>query len=308
MYILVIIAVFCAAINNIFLHVLSKVDRENNPYLVNAIISTVWVVGLLAYNKGWQGATNYTIICGLIYGLVLAGFIFFKTMAMSTGPIALTTLIGCGGFVITTVFNAIYWKEKVDVFEIVGIILMLIAVLMINYTPRSREEKHKEKTSLKWKIYCLMFFIFSAATGIVFRFHQSLDKANTDEMMIFASGVATVILLVIFFIGLAVGKKENVSNTSVSFENRQGSKKKWWGILIAVICGIFSCVYNRLNIYNTGVLPNALFFPIFNGGVVIVSFLSGWLLFKEKPTKTHFIGVALGFLALLSFSRFFGLV
>ena len=305
MYGLLIVAIISAGINNVLLHILSAKKVKYNSLIFNALISLVWVIGLFIYNSGWQDSTSRTLLWGVIYGFALIGFIYFKSMAMATGPIALTALIGCGSFVITTLFNALYWKERMDFFELAGILLMIIAVLLINYKPN---DKDNPKKNFHWQIYCIFFFLFSGATGIIFKFHQSVDKANTDEMMIVAAGLTTIVLLCIFTIGKLVERKKGKLQVSEN-DNIVGVDYKRSlvvTILIALGCGVVSCIYNRLNIFNSGVLPSTLFFPVFNGGVVIFSFLSGWLLFKEKPTKWQFLGVFIGVVAILLVSRLFG--
>ena len=306
MYFLLVISIVCAGVNNIALHVLSKNKIKYNPLLFNAFISLVWGILLSVYNCGVQNYTEKTLLWGILYGFALFGFIYFKSMAMSTGPISLTALFGCASFVITTLFNALYWQESIGFFEIVGIVLMLAAVLLMNY--RSEEEKEcGKKTTLHWRIYCILFFLFSGATGIIFRFHQQADKTNTDEMMIFASGIATVVLFGCFLCGKLVKSRQAIKEKT-SFETQAADKKRGVVFLVALLCGAVSCIYNRLNIFNAGILPSVLFFPLFNGGVVIFSFISGWLLFKEKPTKVQFFGALIGILAILFVSRFFGLV
>ena len=303
MYSLVVAAIVCATINNFFLHLLSNKVRRYNPYLFNGAITLVWVVCLLIYNGGFGISTRETAIFGCLYGLTLTGFIFFKSMAMATGSLALTALIGCGSFVVTTIFNAVYWHEQIGAFEIIGIILMLIAVLMINRSSNTDTEK-KDNGSFRWKLYCAMFFIFSAATGIIFRFHQTADKAHTDEMMIFSAIVATLMLCLIAAIRAVMAKKDEGTCRQ---SEKADKKAKLILCAIAVASGIFSCVYNRLNIYNSGVLPSTFFFPVFNGGVVIGSLLVGIFFFKEKPSKIQLLGVCLGCLAIVTLSRFFGL-
>jgi drug/metabolite transporter (DMT)-like permease len=308
MYGLLIVAIICAGINNVLLHIISAKKVKYNPLIFNALISLVWVVVLFIYNLGWRDSTSQTWLWGIIYGFALIGFIYFKSMAMATGPIALTALIGCGSFVITTLFNALYWKERMGFFEIAGILLMIIAVLLINYKPNDKENKDTPKKNFHWQINCIFFFLFSGATGIIFRFHQSVDKANTDEMMIVAAGLTTIVLLCIFTIGKLVeikkGKLQVSENNNIVGVDYKRSLVVI--ILIALGCGVCSCIYNRLNIFNSGVLPSTLFFPVFNGGVVIFSFLSGWLLFKEKPTKLQFFGAFIGVVAILLVSRLFG--
>lgn len=302
MYGLVAVAIVCAAFYNIFLHFLAK--KKYNPFLFNALICLLWLVGLSVYNLGWQGSSSKTWIYGCLYGITLTGFIFFKTMAMANGPIALTALLGCSSFIVSTIFNGVYWKERVGFLEIAGIVLMLLSVVLINYTPTKKGEE-KQTLSWKWKLYCGLYFVFASATGILFRFHQYDDKAYTDEMMILASAFAFLALILIYFLSLCLRKKETRGLAKTETTTAVSKLPIW---VIALVCGGLSCLYNRLNIYNSGVLPSTLFAPIYNGGVVMASFFAGWCLFKEKPTKLQYIGAALGFLSLLSFSRLFGLL
>lgn len=305
MYSLVAVAIGFATINNILLHILG--GRKYNAYLFNALISCMWIVCLAIFNGGWKGSSADTWVYGFVYGLTLTGFIFFKTMAMASGPIALTVLIGCGSFIITGPFNALYWREKVGFFEVLGIVLMLASVFLIEYQPVPKGGK-KERLSLRWKIYCGFYFLFSAATGILFRLHQYTDVAHTDEMMMLAAALSCVVLLAVYGVSALFVAKRTVGRVADERAQVCGRKGQIYVIGVALACGVCSCVYGRLNIYNSGALPGMLFAPIFNGGLVMASFIAGRLFFKEKSTVTQLIGVAVGILSLLAFSHFFGLL
>ena len=172
---------------------------------------------------------------------------------------------------------------------------MIASVLLINFKPSASP---KDEKTLKWRISCVFFFLFSGLIGIIFKFHQSADKVHTDEMMIFASAIATAGLAGIYLFKSKIkrGKKSGEAGCPKA-------KKSVLTVAIALSCGAVSCLYNRLNIYNAGTLPSVLFFPVFNGGVVMLSFLCGVILFKEKPNKLQILGVILGIIAII----FFGL-
>ena len=76
---------------------------------------------------------------------------------------------------------------------------------------------------------------------------------------------------------------------------------------LTLACGVAGCVYNRLNIYLSGAMANAVFFPLFNGGNIILSTLAGWLLFREALSKMQMAGIACGMVAVVLVSNFFGL-
>ena len=55
---------------------------------------------------------------------------------------------------------------------------------------------------------------------------------------------------------------------------------------------------NKLNLYLSGVLPGILFFPLVNGGVILLSILASRVLFHEKMTPKQVLGVVLGVLSI----------
>ena len=293
---------------------------------------------------------------------MLAGFLFCKMQAFANGPIHFTSLIGSSSFILTTVFNAVYWKEAVSPWQIAGIVLMLAAVFLITYRPRRESTEQKQKLTWKWKIYAAFFFLFSALTGIIFRFHQAADAARTDEMMIFASAVVIALLAILGSGAALFGRRrrpaaenipaaestpaaENVpaeenasaaenipaeenasaAESTPAAEQQSAVQPSDGGAAAAgsavlpvkkrvlaagaltLACGVAGCVYNRLNIYLSGAMANAVFFPLFNGGNIILSTLAGWLLFRETLSKMQIVGIACGMAAVVLVSNFFGL-
>ena len=295
MYLLLTVSIVFATLNNVALQYPTKKDIGFNPFLFNVIVALVWFPILFIYNGGIRNVTFNTCIYGLIYGFVFTGFIFFKSKAMSSGPISLTALIGCSSFVITTIFNAIYWKESIGFFEAAGIVVALIAIILSNIDFK-RNSRQKETSSLKWKIYSLFFFLFAGSTGIIFRFHQNVDAENTNEMMMIAAIISVLIFIIIWLIG--GGLKKNDADEKPKFG--------WIILIVALICGVLSCVYNRLNIYLSGAMPSVLFFPIFNCSVILLSLCCGCIMYKEKLTIQKAVGVFLGVVAVSLISRFFG--
>ena len=304
---LLVVSIFAAVCNNVILHLLSAKNIRYNPFLFNAGGSLVWIIILLCI--GGQGAyTPTTVLYGVLYGTVMVGFLFFKMQAITTGPILVASLLGCSSFVVTTVFNAIYWKEKIDAFGVSGILLMLVAFYLITIkTPGGqRTEENKKKIRRVWIVYCIFFLLFAASTGIIFKFHQTYDSANTNEMMIVSAVVSAAVFLLIYFISKFFSKKKEPEK-SEAVQVAAGKNERAMLIGLMVAAGAASCIYNRLNVYLVGVLPSALFFPVFNGSIIMLASVAGRIAFKEKLTRRQMIGVCCGVLAIILISKFFGL-
>lgn len=299
---IMVLSVVFAGLNNIILRYLANTKLKYNPFLFNSIMMLVWIVILFCMG-GIKGANGTTVLYAFLYGLITCGFIFFKNAALTNGPISITSLIGGSSFIFTTIFNSIYFKDNVKIIQIIGMVVMVIAVLLVNFP-----QKTGEKTTLKWKILCAIFFVFAGLVGIIFRFHQIDDKAHTNEMMIMASAFATIMLLIMYGVSKIIQKAKTSKTELVTEEEKPTAKAVWAIIAFAVASGIVSCVYNRCNIFLSGAMPTILFSPIFNGALILVSFVAGLVLFKEKATAPKIIGFVLGIIAIICSSGVFGLV
>ena len=75
-------------------------------------------------------------------------------------------------------------------------------------------------------------------------------------------------------------------------------KEKLIFIRYALISGLLSCLYNRLNIYLCSVLDGVIFFPVFNGGVILLSALLAIRMLNEKLLLRQVLGVLSGILGI----------
>ena len=321
-YFFLALSVLAAAANNTMLHLPLLKRSKVNEFVFNIGVAAVWIVLLFAVNGGVHGFSSRTALFGLLYGIVLAGFLFCKMQAFANGPVHLTSLVGSSSFILTTVFNAVYWKEKVSGWQIAGILMMLAAVFAITWRPHRAESDKKQKLTGKWAVYAGAFFFFSALTGIIFRFHQAADAVHTDEMMIFASAVV-IAFLGILSAGSFLFKRRRRMNAEdcrggdanardgADANARDGIPVRTRTLALCaltVACGVAGCVYNRLNIYLSGAMANAVFFPLFNGGNIILSSLAGRIFFREKLSGLQIVGIVCGMFAVILVSDCFGLL
>lgn len=337
-YFFLALSVLAAAANNTMLHLPLLKRSKVNEFVFNIGVAAVWIVLLFAVNGGVHGFSSRTALFGLLYGIVLAGFLFCKMQAFANGPVHLTSLVGSSSFILTTVFNAVYWKEKVSGWQIAGILMMLAAVFAITWRPHRAESDKKQKLTGKWAVYAGAFFFFSALTGIIFRFHQAADAVHTDEMMIFASAVV-IAFLGILSAGSFLFKRRRRMNAEdcrggdanardggdanardggdanardgADANARDGIPVRRRTLALCALtaaCGVAGCVYNRLNIYLSGAMANAVFFPLFNGGNIILSSLAGRIFFREKLSGLQIVGIVCGMFAVILVSDCFGLL
>lgn len=100
--------------------------------LFNAFISTVWIVilAIWLFASGDTTISRETYFFGAAYGTALAAFLVTKSLALSEGPVSLTTLIGSCAFIQAVVFGVFYNDEVVNVLQISGVLLMTFSLLL----------------------------------------------------------------------------------------------------------------------------------------------------------------------------------
>lgn len=279
-----------AAANNYLLHRFSNrgLRGPGDVLLFNAAVSAVWIVVLLAADGGIGAASPVTLGWGAAYGAVTACFLLSKMTALASGPIALTSLVGCCSLVVPTLFSAVFLREPVGYLQITGLILLLAAAFLC------ANPKRGEPVNRKWGISCLFFFLFAGSVGVIFKLHQlSTGKDEIGAMMITASAVSTILLTASAF---AVSRRQGRGNPALP---RQA-------LPYAAACGLVSCGYNRLNLHLSGALPGIVFFPIFNGSIILIASLLGCIVFHEKLKKTQTAGLLIGTAAIMMIGKVFG--
>ncbi len=292
-WLILLTAVIFAVLNNLFLHKFGNRDIKNTGdiLLFNSMISLIWAVIMLVWGIAESGRFVFpsggAVLYGILYGINLSFFLLFKMQSLATGPVSITSLIASCSFIVPTIFSVFYNSEKVGIIQLLGMAVMLAALFMC------MDRRDKSISSNKqWKIFVLMFFCAGGMIGIINKLFQASDaKTEINSMMLVASIVSAIVLAAEGF--------------AMSGLQKTGLPKIYKsGIFYILICGIVSCVYNRLNVYLAGVMPGALLFPISNGSLIFLNTLTGVFIFKEKLSKIQIAGIIVGFLSIIMIGCF----
>lgn len=274
-------SVLLAVSNNLILHGFKNKGLEGmgDVLLFNAFISCIWAVILFGLN-GFAPISTGAVGWGVLYGCVTAAFLLCKMQAMATGPVSLTTFVSCSSLLISTAFCVVYFGESVSVVQLIGLAL-LFAALFITVAPKGGQAQKS------WKFWCILFLLFSGSVGIIFKLHQNSPVAGeVNGMMLTASLVSAALFTLssLLISKRTVNRLPRVPKSALSF---------------LLSAGIVSCGYNRLNITLSGKLPSIVFFPVFNGSVILLATLLGALMFKERVKPVQLFGLILGIAALM---------
>ena len=263
--------------------------------LFGSIVSGVSALTLFIWG-GFGEVSKFTVILALIFGLVSATQNLTNLKAFSTGPMSYTSIIISFSTLISTLSGVLFFDESIKPIHIIGIALMLISFLL------AVEKSDKGDFSGKWLILCVITFILTGAIGVMQKIHQhSPYRAELNSFLIIAFCVAfTVPFIFIAFIA----KKEHIK---IRF-SKGGFKHPLLIVAVLFIVG-GACIAtnNKLNLFLSGRLPSAVFFPIVNGGGLVLSTIAATFFFKERLSPKRWVGVGIGILSVILICNPFGL-
>ena len=250
-------------------------------FLFNAVSGLVAALFFLILNQ-FSSISSYSLWLGVLFGAVTIVQSVFFMLAIQAGPMSFTVVMVNFSTVITALLGALLWDEKIKILQIIGVALSVVSFVL------AVEKKSEEKrASWKWLLYCVIAMLTTSAIGLLQKVHQtSVYKGELNGFLLVAFAFLSIVSLGAAFL---FKKKEKVA-----FFEKENASKYWLLLVIMLITGLFVAVPNELNAYLAGVIDSVIFFPLVNGGNLILSTLSALIVFKEKLTEKQWVGVIVG--------------
>ena len=219
------------------------------------------------------------------FGLsILTGFWFIFTYLLMTAStqrsgVTVTSLSSKLSVVLPILAGVVMFSERLNFVATMGIVLALVALVLVLGGRGGNNEKHNKN----WLLPVCIFF--GTGTGDILM--KITEQKNTGDDLGF-------MIAFIYFIALVFGV------IIVVWDIARGKSKWQWksafgGIGLGVI-NFFSTssVYHAMRSFD-----NVVLFPIYNIGVVSLTAIIGWLVFKEKLTLKNYIGLVIAVIAVV---------
>ena len=257
-------------------------------YSYSAIGCIVSAIALLLWG-GIEGLSVFTCLLGVLFGLVVSLQEIFMIKALQSGPMAYSMVIVSCSTVFTALSGFFFFGESIGVFQILGIALMVVSFMFA-----TEKKEGEKKGGLLWLTFCLLAFLGSGSIGFMQKIHQSSShKGELNAFLVISFAVSFIFATTMTLISM---RKEN----KPLFEKGSNGKIAWIFIIIMISSGICVAANHKLNLALAGEIPSAVFFPIVNGGNLVLTTLSALIIFREKLTKKQWIGVIVGVLSVLA--------
>lgn len=250
---------------------------------VNYIVAVA--AGLLSY-RGEIKASEILSLPWLYHGMFIGCFFIlvffvFATSSRKVG-IAITAVSSKMSVVIPVLVGVFILKnDHFTVVKIIGIVIALVAFYLTF--------KKKEPIDLKKRYFLLPVLLF-------------LGNGTNDSMMSYTNftfntnsqNETTLLLIVIFSTALILG-------LGITFWRSVIMKHPVFirNIVAGAILGILNYLSTYYFFKSLDLYPNSVFFPVFNAGIVSLSALTGFLVFREKLRTINWIGIMAAIAAII---------
>ena len=216
-------------------------------------------------------------------------YIIAEAAAIQSGPYGLSMIIINGSTAITALSGALFFSEKLTLLKVLGVVLMMACIFLA-----TGNRKSQKKANIKWLLICVCAMFLSAAVGLIQKIHQnSVHKGERTGFLVFAFVFSTVFSLLAYWI---FSKHANTNDGERAKPTKEAVQSL---VLLMVICGVCAAFYNPINLYLSGVVDTAIFFPLINGVPLMCVLLAAFLLFKERLAKREIAGLFCGIAAIV---------
>ncbi len=248
----------------------------------NAISYGAAAVVTLCFGIG-NSLSPATLLSALAYAITVFSLQALSVAAMTVGPMSTTSLMVLYGMIIPALAGPIFWHEPFGPLQAAGIPVMLISLWML----REKDDK-KNPAGKRWAFMAGLCFLLSGMAGVFEKIHQSTNGREERRMFLFS---AFTIMFLLSLIGWLSRKKHSRPPTS-----RRSV------LLIGGISGLIVSLYSQINLTLAGNLDSLIYYPIANGGALLLTVLISAVVFRETLTGKRLAGFLIGLASIILLS------
>ena len=264
-----------------------NLSKTSSFYSFN-IVSSIVAAFVLSLFGNVCLPSAFTVLTGTLFGTLIALQAIAIMFALKYGPMSYTQVIISFSTLISALSGVVLFNETLGWQQIVGMAFMLISFVLA-----VKNDANKKKATIKWLLLCIIAFLSNGSIGIMQKIHQnSAYKQELNAFLVIAFIVSSSFCAIVMAM-LRLLNKDGAK------ENKIHNSKLMRNIAVMVISGACVALNHKLNLYLSGVIESAVFFPIVNGGGLVLAILSAMVFFKEKLSKKQWVGIICGIVSVV---------
>jgi drug/metabolite transporter (DMT)-like permease len=270
---------------NTILYIIFKVFKKYDINVLQALIVNYFVAFLLAF---YYSDTSYSLLKipnqKWYFATLILGFLFialFDLIAKTTQylGVSVAAISGKMSMVIPVLFGILVYNEPTNILKVSAIILALIAVYLTSLT----EEK---ELNLKLIYYPIILFFGSGILDTLLKYFEKKFVADNEVSIFIGTIFFNAMIIGIVFLFFTKKKETKLIN----FKNVLG------GIILGVF-NYYAMFFLVKSLQTLGKSDSSKVFTLNNIGIVLLSAIFGYILFKEKFSKKNILGIILALIS-----------
>ena len=267
-------------------------------YLYTAASAAVSALTIFLLAKCRLEFSAFTVWLALLFGAVVCLQQLTLLLALSKGPLSYTMVIVAMSTLITALSGVLFWHEHLRAVQLVGIVLMVLClVLSVKREPKKSGESGGRRLSAVWLLLALLAMVFNGGVGILQKTHQSSSHKAELPAFLFVAFAFCAVFSVLCYLFLTIRARGNRQEAGAEESTAHPPHFSRNLIVLFLLSGVCVALCHCINLYLSGVVAAAVFFPIVNGGALMLTTLASLLLFHERLSLTQWLGLALGAVA-----------
>lgn len=262
--------------------------RPKAAFLFNALSGGFIALIFFAVNGFKLEITPYSSAMAALAGTLVMAYNIIGFRLLKHGTMAVYTLfLMAGGMTLPYIWGLIFLDEDFSFLRMIGLIAIIGGVLLSNSS--------SEKLNKKQILMCCAVFVINGFVSITLKMHQvntELEAVNTTEFVVL-QGLFKLLLAGAMYLFFRYKEKDT--------KNSEASKTPYKAIVIALFSATLSGMFSLMQLTVAESLPASVLYPFNTGLTIIMSSVTGVLVFKEKLSVKLVLSIALCFVGTLMF-------
>ncbi len=221
----------------------------------------------------------------LILGTIFISTFYTVALTVQNFGVTVAVVLQKMSIILSVIFAIWMYNESADALKITGIILALIAVVLTNISPGTKEKKVQNRNLLTLLIPAYVFFACGAIEALLLYAERDLlDGSGGIRFTISIFATAGTIGFIFLIINIIRGR------TSIKSKHIIGG--------IALGIPNFFSVYFLVLVLGRGV-DGSIIFPINNISIIVLAAILAWIIFKEKLSTINIIGILVAVISIV---------
>lgn len=307
--IFLIAAIICGSLFSIVFKICQRhgVDRQQVilfNYVSGVIVSLIPVIAGVA--GGTAPLADYILPPQTLLLTLLMGFLFvsgFVAMDIATlhGGVALASIMSRSALIVPVTLSWLLLGQKEPSWGVLAMFIVAMLLMVLPDRKKLAEQRaakaanpQASRSAAAASISLVMLFVVYGFVDFSFKLVQSnVSSQNAGNEALIATQMTSLTVTIFLMAGII----------SLGICLAKGSFRKnplsWKSVVVGLLMGLANTACTKCMLQALVTMPTDIFYPLYNIGIVIISALTGILVFKERIRWQQLVGLVLAALAIV---------